>query len=131
MLHRVILGSVERFIGILIEHFAGAFPVWISPVQAIILTVTGRGDDFAREVQKQLVSAGVRTELDLRNEKLGYKIREAQMRKTPYMLIIGDKEVEKGGVSPRTRSGEDLGFLSIDDFLARIGSEIQPPRLGS
>ena len=130
MLHRVILGSVERFIGVLIEHFSGAFPVWLSPVQAVVLTVTGRGDDYAREVAAELQAAGVRAEVDLRNEKLGFKIREAQLQKIPYMLVIGDKEVAEGGISPRTRSGEDLKFMSVADFLDRIGGEIQPPRLG-
>lgn len=128
MLHRVILGSVERFIGVLIEHFAGAFPVWLSPVQAVILTVTERSDEFAGQVLDKLKASGLRVELDARNEKLGFKIREAQLQKTPYMLVIGDKEVERGGVAPRTRSGEDLGFMTLDDFLARVGSELEPPR---
>ena len=130
MLHRVILGSVERFVGVLIEHFAGAFPVWLSPVQAVVLTVTGRADDFAREVTEALRQAGVRVEADLRNEKLGFKIREAQLQKVPYMLVLGDKEVENRGVAPRTRTGEDLGFMTVEDFLARVDKEIRPPRLG-
>lgn len=129
MLHRTILGSIERFVGILIEHFAGAFPTWLNPVQAIILTVTDRGNDWAREVSRRLKTEGVRVELDLRNEKLGLKIREAQVQKVPYMLVIGDKEVEEAGVAPRTRSREDLGFMSVDDFLARVRPEISPPQI--
>lgn len=128
MLHRVILGSVERFIGVLIEHFSGAFPVWISPVQAVVLTVTDRGNDHARQVADVLRKAGMRVETDLRNEKLGFKIREAQLQKIPYMLVVGDREVSEGGVSPRTRTGEDLKFMTAEDFLNRVRSEIAPPR---
>ncbi|MBU2547173.1 MAG: threonine--tRNA ligase [Proteobacteria bacterium] len=130
MLHRVILGSIERFIGVLIEHFAGAFPVWLSPLQAIVLTVTERGDEHARRVEERLKQAGVRVESDLRNEKLGFKIREAQLQKIPYMLVIGDKEVEGGGLALRTRAREDLGFMTVDAFIDRVGPEIGPPRLG-
>ncbi|MEW6261435.1 MAG: threonine--tRNA ligase [Thermodesulfobacteriota bacterium] len=129
MLHRVILGSVERFIGVLIEHYAGAFPVWLSPVQALILTVTSRGDELAKAVERRLKAEGVRVESDLRNEKLGFKIREAQLLKVPYMLVIGDREVERGGLALRTRAGEDLGFMTVDDFLARVRPEIGPPPL--
>ena len=129
MLHRVILGSIERFIGVLIEHYAGAFPVWLSPVQAIVLTVTDRAAEFAQTVGNRLRAEDVRVELDLRNEKLGYKIREAQLQKIPYLLVIGDKEVEQGGVAVRPRSGEDLGFMTLDDFVARIKPEIGSPRL--
>lgn len=127
MIHRVILGSIERFIGILIEHFAGAFPVWLAPVQATVLTVTDRGNDFAREVAKKLKSQGMRVETDLRNEKLGFKVREAQMQKIPYMLVVGDREVEQGGISPRTRAGEDLKFMTVDDFIERVRPELSPP----
>jgi len=127
MLHRVILGSIERFIGVLIEHFAGAFPVWLSPVQAVVLTVTDRAGEFAGQAADRLRRAGLRVEADLRNEKLGYKIREAQLQKIPYMLVIGDKEVSQGGVSPRTRTGQDLKFMTIDEFLARVAAEIEPP----
>lgn len=128
MLHRTLLGSIERFIGVLIEHFAGAFPAWLSPVQATVMTVTDRADEFAEDVAARLKAEGVRVELDDRNEKLGFKIREAQLRKTPYMLIIGDKEVENRGVAPRTRKGEDLGFMSVEEFLEKVGEELQPPR---
>ena len=129
MIHRTLLGSIERFVGILIEHYAGAFPTWLSPVQAIVLTVTERGDAYAREVRDHLAAEGLRVETDLRNEKLGLKIREAQLQKIPYMLVIGDKEVGERGVSPRTRSREDLGFMSVETFLDQVRSEIRPPAL--
>ena len=124
MIHRVVFGSIERFIGIITEHFAGAFPVWLSPVQVKILPITDRSAEYSRELQKKLEAAGVRAETDLRNEKIGYKIREAQSQKIPYMLVIGDKEAEAGNVSVRTRSGGDMGAMSVADFLARITGEI-------
>ena len=127
ILHRTVFGSMERFIGVLIEHYAGAFPTWLSPVQAVIVTVTERADAFALEVEQGLKTAGMRVEADLRNEKLGFKIREAQMQKIPYMLVLGDKEVEGRGIAPRTRAGEDWGFMGVDDFLERIGTELDPP----
>ncbi|MDD5722100.1 MAG: threonine--tRNA ligase [Syntrophales bacterium] len=121
MLHRVILGAIERFMGVLIEHYAGAFPVWLSPVQASILTVTDNHIPHGKEVYSRLVEAGVRCERDFRNEKLGYKIREGQLQKVPYMLVIGDREVESGTVSPRQRDGgKNLGSMSIDDFVAIV-----------
>ncbi|MDO9515453.1 MAG: threonine--tRNA ligase [Syntrophales bacterium] len=121
MLHRVILGAIERFMGVLIEHYAGAFPVWLSPVQASILTVTDNQIPHGEEVYIRLVEAGVRCERDFRNEKLGYKIREGQMQKVPYMLVIGDREVESGTVSPRQRDGgKNLGSMSVDDFVAIV-----------
>lgn len=124
MIHRVVFGSIERFIGIITEHFAGAFPVWLSPVQVKILPITDRSAEYSKELQKKLEAAGVRAETDLRNEKIGYKIREAQSQKIPYMLVIGDKEAEAGNVSVRTRSGGDMGAMSVADFLARITGEI-------
>ena len=121
MLHRVILGAIERFMGVLIEHYAGAFPVWLSPVQATILTVTDNHISHGEEVYSRLVEAGVRCEKDFRNEKLGYKIREGQMQKVPYMLVIGDREVESDTVSPRQRDGgTNLGSMSVDDFVAIV-----------
>ena len=120
MLHRVILGAIERFMGILIEHYAGAFPVWLSPVQASILTVTDRHIPHGEEVYSRLVDAGVRCEKDFRNEKLGYKIREGQMQKVPYMLVIGDREVESGTISPRQRDGKNLGSVSVSDFVSIV-----------
>ena len=120
MLHRVILGAIERFMGVLIEHYAGAFPVWLSPVQAVIVTVTDKQIPYGEEVYRQLLAAGVRVDKDFKNEKLGHKIREAQMQKIPYMLVIGDKEVESRGVSPRQRDGKNLGLMQADQFAALI-----------
>ena len=123
MLHRVIVGSIERFIGVLIEHYAGSFPLWLSPVQAVVLNVTDRQADYAQKVFEQLRSAGVRVEIDLRNEKLGFKIREAQVAKVPYMLVIGDREMEQQTVSPRYRDGSTLDALSIADFSDFVAAE--------
>jgi len=120
MLHRVILGAIERFMGVLIEHYAGAFPVWLSPVQAVIVTVTDKHIPYGQEVYRQLIDADVRVEGDFRNEKLGYKIREAQLQKVPYMLVIGDREVESRRVSPRQRDGGNLGAIGIDEFIKLI-----------
>lgn len=123
MIHRVILGSLERFIGILIEHYAGAFPVWLAPVQAVILTVTDRDITHGEKVLKTLTGQGIRIDSDFRNEKLGLKVREAQLQKIPYMLIIGDKESQNGGVTPRLRSGKNLPLMNLDDFVALIQEE--------
>jgi len=120
MLHRVILGSIERFIGILIEQYGGAFPVWLAPVQASLLTVTDEYIPYGEDVYRRLLDAGIRVEKDFRNEKLGYKIREAQMQKIPYMLVIGQKEMEAGGIAPRQRDGKNLGLVKIDDFIAMV-----------
>jgi threonyl-tRNA synthetase len=117
MLHRVILGAIERFMGVLIEHHAGAFPLWLSPVQAVLVTVTDKQIPFGEDVRIRLLAAGVRVEGDFRNEKLGYKIREAQMQKTPFMLVIGDREVASGQVSPRQRDGQNLGSVGVDAFI--------------
>ena len=124
MIHRVVLGSIERFIGVITEHFAGAFPVWLSPVQVKVMPITDRAADYAKSVAAKLDAAKVRVETDLRNEKIGYKIREAQMQKIPYMLVVGDKEAEAGTVSVRTRAGVDLGAMPLDEFMAKIGEEI-------
>ena len=123
MLHRTLLGSMERFLGVLIEHYAGAFPTWLAPVQAIILTVTDRHQSYGEELYKQLLNAGIRVEKDLRNEKLGYKIREAQLQKIPYMLVVGDREVEAAGVSPRRRDGKDLKLMEVADFVELVRDE--------
>ncbi len=120
MLHRVILGAIERFMGVLIEHYAGAFPLWLSPVQAVLVTVTEKHIPFGEEVRRRLLAAGIRVEGDFRNEKLGYKIREAQMQKTPYMLVIGDREVAAGEVSPRQRDGQNLGSVDVESFIALV-----------
>jgi threonyl-tRNA synthetase len=127
MLHRVILGALERFIGILIEHFGGAFPLWLSPVQATILTVTDRNIPYGEQVYQRLRAEGIRVEQDFRNEKLGFKIREAQVQKIPYMLVIGDKEQETGTIAPRRRDGTDLKAMELERFLASIQEESQIP----
>ena len=124
MIHRVVFGSIERFIGVITEHFAGAFPVWLSPVQVKVMPITDRAADYAKSVAAKLDAAKVRVETDLRNEKIGYKIREAQLQKIPYMLVVGDKEAEAGTVSVRTRAGVDLGAMPLDEFMAKIGEEI-------
>ncbi|SMC27593.1 threonyl-tRNA synthetase [Desulfacinum hydrothermale DSM 13146] len=123
MLHRVILGAIERFLGVLIEHYAGAFPTWLAPVQAIVVTVTDNQLDFARTVHRRLLDAGMRAEIDERNEKLGFKIREAQLQKVPYMLVVGDKEVEAGGVRPRRRDGTQLDLMPVEAFVELVAKE--------
>ena len=120
MLHRVVLGSIERFIGVITEHFAGAFPTWLSPVQVKILTITDRADEYAKQVAAKLDAQGFRVELDLRNEKIGKKIREAQLEKDPFMLVLGDKEAAAGQVAVRHRADGDLGVMSLDDFTAKL-----------
>ena len=124
MIHRVVLGSIERFIGVITEHFAGAFPLWLSPVQVKVLPVTDRAHEYAKALVSQLTDADIRAEGDYRSEKLGYKIREAQMQKIPYMLVVGDRDMENGTVSVRTRTGADLGAMSIADFIAKCRHEI-------
>ncbi|HEY6197222.1 MAG TPA: threonine--tRNA ligase [Candidatus Binatia bacterium] len=124
MIHRALLGSIERFMGILIEHCAGAFPLWLAPVQVKILTVTDAQKDYARGVYEELIAAGWRAELDERNEKLGYKIREAQLEKVPYALVIGDREVKEGTVAPRRRGGENLKATSVKDFMEMLRTEV-------
>ena len=125
MIHRVVFGSIERFIGVITEHYAGAFPVWLSPVQVKVMPITDRTADYAKEVARKLDELGVRVETDLRNEKIGYKIREAQMQKIPYMLVVGDREAEAGAVAVRTRAGVDMGAMPFEDFAAKIGQEIK------
>ena len=120
MLHRVILGAIERFMGVLIEHYAGAFPVWLSPTQCVVLTVTDKHIPYAQTVHERLIEAGIRSEKYFENEKLGYKIRQAQMQKIPYMLVIGDKEMEAGTVSPRARDGQNLGAMPVEQFIAFV-----------
>ena len=124
MIHRVVLGSIERFIGVITEHFAGAFPLWLSPVQVKVLTVTDRADAYAEELAKALDELGFRVETDVRNEKIGKKIREATLEKVPYMLVVGDRDVENKTVSVRTRGGEDLGAMSLEAFAAKLREEV-------
>jgi len=126
MIHRAVLGSIERFLGVLIEHCGGNFPLWLAPVQVKILTVTDSQEAYARKVHEQFLRAGIRSELDLRNEKLGYKIREAEVQKVPYMIVIGDKEVSTATVSPRGRKGEKIPPLSVEEFMPRLDAERVP-----
>ncbi|HQE67127.1 MAG TPA: threonine--tRNA ligase, partial [Bacillota bacterium] len=125
MIHRTIFGSIERFIGILIENYAGAFPVWLAPVQVIILPVSEKQKEYAEKLNKRLEDLNIRAEADLRSEKVGYKIREAQMQKIPYMLVVGDKEMESGSVSVRDRKEGDIGVMKFEDFLSKIQDEIK------
>ena len=127
MVHRVVLGAIERFIGVLIEHYAGALPTWLSPVQARILTVTEAQNEFAAKARDFLRAKGFRVEADLRNEKLGYKVREAQLEKIQFILVVGDKEVEAGGVNIRLRTGDNLGLQSLDETAARILADCEEP----
>jgi len=126
MLHRVVLGSIERFIGVLIEQYAGAFPLWLAPEQVRVLTVTERADQWAEQVNQALRDAEIRSSADLRNEKLGAKVREAQLMKIPYMLVLGDKEVAQSKVTPRLRSGKNLDAMTIDEFIAYLAPLRQP-----
>jgi threonyl-tRNA synthetase len=128
MIHRVILGALERFIGVLIEHYGGAFPTWLSPVQATVLTVTDRNIPHGKKILKSLLNADIRVEGDFRNEKLSLKVREAQLQKIPYMLIIGDRESEKGGVTPRLRSGQNLSFMGQEEFIGLIEEDLRQRR---
>jgi threonyl-tRNA synthetase len=123
MLHRAIVGSMERFIGILIEHHAGSFPAWLAPVQAVVANITDAQADWVVDVQKTLANQGFRVQSDLRNEKIGYKIREHTLQRVPYLLVVGDREKENGAVAVRTRGGEDLGTMSVADFAQRLRNE--------
>ena len=125
MIHRALLGSIERFIGVITEHFAGAFPAWLSPVQVKVLPITDRAAGYAKELQEALDARGFRVEVAGRNEKVGKKIREATMEKVPYMLVVGDRDMENGTVSVRHRSGEDLGAMSLEDFIKLLDHEVQ------
>ena len=124
MLHRVVLGSIERFIGVITEHFAGAFPAWLAPVQVKVLPVTDRAAEYAHEIARKLDADGFRAEVDERSEKIGKKIREATLEKVPYMLVVGDRDIEAQTVSPRHRTGKDLGAMSYADFAARLHDEV-------
>jgi len=124
IIHRTSLGCYERTLAYLIERFAGAFPLWLAPEQVMVLPVTDRAHAYAKDIEAKLLAAGLRAEGDYRSEKLGYKIREAQMKKIPYMLVVGDRDMENGTVSVRTRTGEDLGAMTADEFLAKALLEI-------
>ncbi|NIN68499.1 MAG: threonine--tRNA ligase [Anaerolineae bacterium] len=129
MVHRALLGSLERFFGILIEHHAGAFPVWLAPVQAVLIPITDRHVEYARQVETRLRATGLRTEVDARSERMQAKIRDAQLQKIPYMLVIGDREVESGAVAVRLRTEEDLGAKPVEEFIALVGEAIKEKRL--
>jgi threonyl-tRNA synthetase len=124
MLHRAILGSIERFIGVLIEHYAGDLPLWLAPVQAVVMNITDAQADYVQEVSKALNQQGFRVETDLRNEKIGYKIRGRTLEKIPYLLVVGDREVENRQVAVRLRDGTDLGAMSLDDLTERLSTEV-------
>ena len=125
MIHRVVLGSIERFIGVLIEHYAGAFPLWLAPVQVVVLPITDRAKEYAAGIEAKLKAAGVRTEVDNRNEKIGYKIREHELKKVPYMFVVGDKEVENGTISIRSWKDGDMGVKTYDEISAKILDDIK------
>ena len=125
MIHRVVLGSIERFIGVITEHFAGAFPTWLAPVQVKVLPLTDRTAQVCDNIASELDKLGLRVEVDHRNEKLGYKIREAQLQRIPYMLVVGDRDVENGVVSVRSRKGGDLGAMTLDAFKEKILEEVK------
>ena len=129
MIHRVAFGSIERFIGILIEHFAGAFPTWLSPVQVKVLPISDKYMEYAQKVRASLDESGIRAEIDTRAEKIGYKIREAQMNKIPYMLVVGAKEEETGVVSVRSRFAGDEGQKGLDEFISDIKKEIAEKKI--
>ncbi len=129
MIHRVVFGSIERFIGILTEHFAGAFPTWLAPVQVKMLPIADRHLDRIYEIKKQLGAAGLRVEVDDRSEKIGFKIRSAQLEKVPYMVIVGDKDIENGTVSVRSRKQGELGAMRIEEFVKNITEEIESKAL--
>ena len=125
VIHRAIFGSFERFIAILIEHYAGAFPLWLSPVQAVMIPIADRHVDYCRQVQERLNAAGLRMDIDSSVERMNAKIRNAQLQKIPYMLVAGDRELEQGAVSVRLRSGEDLKSKPVDEFLAMAKEAIE------
>jgi threonyl-tRNA synthetase len=125
MIHRAILGSLERFIGILIEEYSGKFPTWLSPIQAVVMNITDKQGEYCQEIAKKLKESGFRSKVDLRNEKIGFKIREHTLKRIPYLLVVGDKEMEAGEIAIRSRSGEDLGKMSIEEFITMINSEVQ------
>lgn len=125
MIHRALLGSIERFFGMLIEHYAGAFPIWLAPVQAKVISITDKQFEYAKSVRDQLLAAGIRTELDGRSEKIGFKIREAAMEKVPYILVVGEKEVQQSAVAVRERGGKDLGVMTLEEFIDAVGKNIR------
>jgi len=129
MLHRAIFGTFERFIGVLIEHFAGKLPLWLAPVQAVVATIVSDADDYAGEVTAKLKAAGLRAESDLRNEKINYKVREHSLAKVPYLLVVGKREAEEGTVALRTLGGKEQRVMPLDEALAMLTGEAKAPDL--
>jgi len=122
-LHRAIVGSLERFVGILIEHYEGAFPSWLAPIQAVVLNISEKQSDFVADIEQKLKKQGLRVISDLRNEKIGFKIREHSMQRYPYILVVGGREMENGEIAVRKRGGEDLGSMSVEAFVELINQE--------
>jgi threonyl-tRNA synthetase len=129
MIHRAILGSLERFMGILIEEYAGYFPLWLAPTQVMVMNITDNQADYVRNTVKELNKLGFRASADLRNEKIGFKIREHTLKRVPYLLVVGDKEVDNGAVAVRTRRGEDLGVMSVEQVIALLQDEVQTRKI--
>ena len=125
MLHRALFGSLERFIGILIEHYAGSLPVWLSPIQVVVMNITDKHSEFVKEVTDSLKKNGFRVKSDLRNEKITYKIRDHSMHKVPYLLVVGDRELKENTISVRARGAKDLGSMSIKDFSSMLSKDIR------
>jgi threonyl-tRNA synthetase len=123
MIHRACYGSVERFLGILIEHYAGKFPLWLAPVQAVVIPISEKFVAYARRIQERLLDAGLRAEANLKDDRVGYKIREASLRKLPYAIVVGEREQESGTLNARSRDEGELGEMSVEDFLARVEKE--------
>ncbi len=128
MIHRALMGSLERFFGVLIEHYAGAFPLWLSPVQISVLSITERHVEYCKGILGSLMKEGIRADIDVENEKIGYKIRKATLLKTPYMCIIGDKEIEKNSVNIRRRDGENIGEMSVEKMISFLKDKISNRR---
>ena len=126
MVHRVIFGSLERFMAILIEHYGGAFPVWLAPIQVLIITIADRHSDYATSILDKLVGSNIRAQIDDRNERMNSKIREAQLQKIPYMFVVGDREIEVESVGVRSRTEGDLGMMTVDEVLRKMKDEIEP-----
>jgi len=130
MIHRALFGSMERFMAVLIEHFAGAFPLWLAPVQARVLTVSEKADAYGREVEARLLASDLRADADLSADKLGAKIRRAQMEKIPYMLVVGERDMAARVVSPRTREGQQMPAMPLEELAQKLAAEAVPPRIG-
>ncbi len=128
MVHRALLGSMERFFGVLVEHYGGAFPLWLAPVQAVLIPIADRHIEYAESAADRLRQAGLRVEIDARAERMQAKIRDAQLQKAPYMLVMGDREIEAEAAAVRLRSGEDLGAINLDELVARMRAEVEERR---